>query len=399
MSAKWRTVPLGEVLKLRRLPVVIEDDHDYQQVTVRIRGRGLTCRGVVSGGSIATKRQFSVSPGQLVVSKIDARNGAFGLVPAALEGALISGDFLAFDVADEICSSQYLDMYVRRPSFWDECMLVSEGSTNRVRLVPEEFLELEVDLPRPAEQDRIVEAVSRVEDTLSAHARRAAAARCLHSVARERLIEGADCERIPLAEVVLSVKGGRSPRCLDRPPAPGEWGVLKVSAIRDGQFRPGEAKALPAGMKPGSDSVQRNDLLYSRANTASLVGAMCQVERDYPRLILSDKTIKIVVDPERLDPGFLVEAIGASGPREHIEMMAGGTSESMKNISQDAFLATEVAKPPLEEQGNITRALQLLRSVVTAAESEVEHLHRLRQALTEELVTGTREVPLILPAA
>ena len=32
------------------------------------------------------------------MSKIDARNGAYGIVPAELEGAIVTNDFPVFDV-------------------------------------------------------------------------------------------------------------------------------------------------------------------------------------------------------------------------------------------------------------------------------------------------------------
>lgn len=391
MNGEWRTVRLGDVLTLQRRPVAIEDDRQYQQVTVRIRGRGLASRGVVAGSRIATKRQFEVSTGQLVTSKIDARNGGFGLVPPELDGAIVSGDFLAFEVDEASCLAEYLDLYVRRPSFWEECELVSEGSTNRVRLVPEQFLDLEVELPSLQEQRAIVESVATTDRAISAYERLAGAARRVHLRAREELIEAPDFDHVPLAELVTAIKGGKSPKCLDRPPRDGEYGVLKVSAIRDGEFRPEEAKALPEGVEPAAPSVGAGDLLYSRANTAALVGAMCRARQDYPRLLLCDKTMRVTVSADVVDPDYLIEAVGTSPAREHIEVMAGGTSESMKNISQDAYLQTEVALPSLHEQRRIATALGALRQSATAAHRHHQRLLRVRAAFVDELVGGERD--------
>src|SRR4051794_34172843 len=125
MAADWQTYSLGDVLTPEKRSVTIEDDKTYEQVTVRIKGNGLTSRGVLSGREIGTKKQFEVSTGDLLVSKIDARNGGLGFVPAELDGAVVTSDFPAYAVDEHTCTRSYLDLYVRRQLFWDECLLVS----------------------------------------------------------------------------------------------------------------------------------------------------------------------------------------------------------------------------------------------------------------------------------
>lgn len=389
----WTEVALGDILSLARRPVPIEDNKEYEQVTVRIKGRGLDSRGVVRGSDIATKRQFQVRSGDLLVSKIDARNGGLGLVPDRLDRAIVSGDFPAYTVDASICLPEYLDMYVKRPVFWDECLLVSEGSTNRVRLVPDQFLELVVQLPALDIQRRSVEAVGRL--IAGGHAMRQLeiAARRAHAVARVELIDGTDDRPVQLADVVVSVAGGKSPKCLDRPPADGEFGVLKVSSIRDGEFFPDEAKTLPKDVQPWKLTVRAGDLLYSRANTSALVGAMCRVRSAAPHLLLCDKTMRVEIDDEQIDPDYLVEAMGIPSVRDHIEAMAGGTSESMKNISQASYLEAEIPLPDLANQRRLASQLCGLRELARSAAQRAELLSTLTAALIEDLVTGVRQPP------
>ena len=42
------------------------------------------------------------------MSKIDARNGAFGIVPPEADGAIITGNFWVYDVNPEIANIDYL---------------------------------------------------------------------------------------------------------------------------------------------------------------------------------------------------------------------------------------------------------------------------------------------------
>src|SRR3954447_14932463 len=102
-ASAWRAVPLGEFLTAAPRIVTVEDDKNYEQVTVRIKGRGLTSRGIVPGIAIATKKQYEVRAGDLLVSKIDARNGGLGLVPPELDDAIVSSDFPAYVIHEEVC--------------------------------------------------------------------------------------------------------------------------------------------------------------------------------------------------------------------------------------------------------------------------------------------------------
>lgn len=394
MTDGWRAVNLGHVIAESREKVRVECDTEYPLAGVLGFGRGMLFRDPVRGSDISAQHLYRIRAGQVIYSRLKAFEGAFALVPARAEGRFVSNEFPTFDVDESLVAPDYLALILRRPRVWQELESGSEGmGARRERLQPSDFLELEFDLPPLDDQRRITAAVAIAERAFQAHERKARAARRTHATARQELIEGPDFDRVSLEDVVVAVKGGKSPQCLNRPPTQGEYGVLKVSSIRDGHFRPDEAKALPAGVTPAADSVRKGDLLYSRANTVTLVGAMCRVDRDYPNLLLCDKTMRVTLNTELAEPDYIVEAVATSVAREHIETLAGGTSESMKNISQEAFLATEVALPPVADQRRIACVLRTLRHAGTAADRRRLGIARLRQALVEELVAGVLEAP------
>ena len=84
----FREVPIR--LFLRKSDSWIEPvpDETYKQITVRLWGKGLNLRGKIYGSQIEATRQIRVKAGQFLVSRIDARHGAFGIVPPTLDGAL-----------------------------------------------------------------------------------------------------------------------------------------------------------------------------------------------------------------------------------------------------------------------------------------------------------------------
>jgi type I restriction enzyme S subunit len=132
MKKTWPMVRLGDVLKRVKDEVNVEDDETYTRLTIRMNGNGIVQRDEVHGHEIGTKRQFIARAGQLVLSKIDARNGAFGVLPPECDKAIITGNFWAFDADKERLLAPYFDYLTKTPLFVDFCVRASEGTTNRL---------------------------------------------------------------------------------------------------------------------------------------------------------------------------------------------------------------------------------------------------------------------------
>lgn len=155
--SNWPMVPLGQVLTKSTEQVEIVPDKIFSEVTVRLWGKGVDLRREVTGAEIKADRRFIVSPGQFIVSRIDARNGAFGLIPETLAGAIVSNDFPVFNANPKRLAPTFLNWLSKTSAFVDLCRRASEGTTNRVRLKENLFLQMEIPLPPIAEQQKIVE--------------------------------------------------------------------------------------------------------------------------------------------------------------------------------------------------------------------------------------------------
>ena len=157
-------------------------------------------------------------------------------------------------------------------------------------------------------------------------------------------------EQISLGEVVLAIEAGKSFQTGERIARDDELGVLKVSAVTWSAFRPEEAKSVVGYEPDESHRVRREDLLISRANTKELVGAVVLVGKDYPHRLLSDKTLRLVVDTDRADKSYLLYALRSTAARKHIERFATGTSDSMRNIAQGVITSIPITLPHIDEQ-------------------------------------------------
>ncbi|MCO7185048.1 restriction endonuclease subunit S [Tenacibaculum sp. XPcli2-G] len=140
-------VAIGKFLKRNKTNILIENDKTYKRVTIKTNKGGVFLRDVVKGDKIGTKKQFKVKSGQFIVSKIDARNGAFGVVTNEVDGAIITGNFWTFDVDYNLINPHYLSLITTTPEFIRFCEKSSTGTTNRHYLQQDLFLEVQIPLP------------------------------------------------------------------------------------------------------------------------------------------------------------------------------------------------------------------------------------------------------------
>ena len=159
-TKKYPMAKIGAFLVKSKDIIEVEDDVEYKQVTIKINNGGVVPRyngETILGSKIGTKRQHVVHAGQFIMSKIDARNGAYGIVPAELEGAIVTNDFPVFDVDTENIIPQFLVLVSTTERFIDFARKCSSGTTNRKRIDIDAFLNQKIPLPSIEEQKLILD--------------------------------------------------------------------------------------------------------------------------------------------------------------------------------------------------------------------------------------------------
>jgi type I restriction enzyme S subunit len=196
-----------------------------------------------------------------------------------------------------------------------------------------------------------------------------------------------------LDELLLRIDAGRSPKAHGRPATSTEQGVLKVSAVSWEEFDPSENKALLDGEQIGdTPTVRSGDLLISRANTVQLVGAVVLVEQDHTNLMLSDKTLRLVPASSEFPPELLLHALRTHEVRAEFEDDATGTSDSMRNLTQDKIRAALIPLPPAAEAAVLVRILSAAtrtrRSIDRQRFDLVASMSRLERATLAKAFSG-----------
>ncbi len=243
---------------------------------------------------------------------------------------------------------------------------------------------VKIPLPPLAEQRRIAEVLDRAE---ALRAKRRAALAHLDTLTQSLFLDlfgdpVANDRNWPINSVgdfVAGFESGKSIVADDEDDTTSPYRVLKVSAVTSLDYRPEQSKALPPDYEPpASHIVRAGDLLFSRANTAELIGATAYVFKTPPNLLLPDKLWRFVWHQEpRADPHFVRYLFRQPKFRREVAQRASGTSGSMKNISQDKVLTIRTGLPPLDLQREFARrvsAVEKLKAAQRAALAELDAL-------------------------
>ena len=128
---------------------------------------------------------FAAYPGDIVFSKIDARNGAIGVLQETIAKAVVTSEFPIFVPAPERLDGEFVKLVLRTGSFLAALHAKASGTSGRKRITPEGTL--------------------------------------------RRTVEGCTAQTSPyptvqLRDVIADLVVGWSPRCLNRPAHGNEWG-------------------------------------------------------------------------------------------------------------------------------------------------------------------------------
>lgn len=181
MSTPWPMVRLGDVVTHRKQFVQIDDLTEYKRCRVQLHAQGIVLRDRVPGAEIKTKSQQVCRAGDFLVAEIDAKMGGFGIVPEALDGAIVSSHYFLFEVDQRKLDRAFLGWYCKTPAFREQ--VNAQGTTNYAAIRPSHVLNYTIPLPSLIEQRRIVARLDAMAERIEkANAIRHQCATVLHGV-------------------------------------------------------------------------------------------------------------------------------------------------------------------------------------------------------------------------
>lgn len=196
-----------------------------------------------------------------------------------------------------------------------------------------------------------------------------------------------------VGDLLIGLESGVSVNGEDRHAQPGEKSVLKVSAVSYGFFDSKASKVIDkAEISRAKTKPRAGQIIVSRSNTESLVGASAYVDKDYQDLFLPDKLWQTVPKPDA-NMKWLSYVLASEHVRYTLSKLATGTSGSMKNITKGEFLTLKILIPPLPEQKKIAQALSTWDKAIMATEQLLANSHQQKKVLRQQLLTGKARFP------
>jgi restriction endonuclease S subunit len=152
--SEYKAVKIGDFLKRIKRSIVLENKKEYKLVTVKLHHKGVALRELKKGCNIGSK-MYEVKSGDFILSGIDARNGAFGIVGDELDGAIVTNDFWYFELNDKLIHKHFFLELTSIKWFDEICRLGSDGTTQRIRLQKDRFFNQNIYLPTIEKQKEL----------------------------------------------------------------------------------------------------------------------------------------------------------------------------------------------------------------------------------------------------
>lgn len=167
-----------------------------------------------------------------------------------------------------------------------------------------------------------------------------------------------------LGEILYSLpRNGFSPRGVEKIT---DLKVLTLSATTQGILDLSKFKYINDDIEKDSYlRLHKNDILIQRSNSLDYVGVSCLFDCEDTKYIYPDLMIKIRVI-EFVSSEYILNVLLSPFVRQYFRNEAGGTSDTMKKITQNIVSNTLIPLPPLAEQQRIVARIKELFALVDA---------------------------------
>jgi type I restriction enzyme S subunit len=269
--------------------------------------------------------------------------------------------------------------------FVELCRKASEGTTNRVRLQEDRFLNLQISLPPLPEQRRIVarieELAAKISEARGLREKSGQEVEVLVSGVTSMLVDDAGWPNQPLGNVLTeSPRNGLSPK---RDVESGGRGMLRINAVSSSPNRFVDLTALKMVEVQEEEAapfeLHYDDIFIVRYNgDINRVAKAAIYKGGEPKgIIFPDKLMRLRTDHSKMLPDFLVYALGSRSVRQQIEQF-GKTTAGNIGISGSNAKTVQVPVPPIQDQRRIVAELDAIQSKVDALKKfQAETAHEL----------------------
>ena len=168
----WASKKIGQWLKLAERSIVLQDEEEYQLVTIRRGFGGVDSRGSFLGKNVLVKNYFIVKTGDFIISKRQIAHGACGIVPPELDGAVVSNEYNVF-LPQDGTNIQMFNLMMQLPHYKRLFYLMSDGvHIEKLLFKTQDWMKRTLAMPLLKEQKRIAEILATQDKAIELQARK-----------------------------------------------------------------------------------------------------------------------------------------------------------------------------------------------------------------------------------
>jgi type I restriction enzyme S subunit len=388
-KCEWKPWKIGDFLTEKYRPIIIEDEKEYQLITVKRRNEGIVSRGYLKGKNILVKNYFEVERGDFIISKRQIIHGASGIVPQILHGAVVSNEYLVA-ISNEIISAEYLALISKLPEMYKQYFLSSFGvDLEKMVFDVKDWKKRRVTIPGINEQKRITGFFQNLDKLIVEHQQKHTKMKTLKQAMLDKMFpkkgqlvpeirfKGYIDEWLPFAfKSLADLKRGLtySPSYLTNNTG---VKVLRSSNIRDGQFIQKDDDVYVKEEAINIDFIKEHDILITAANGSSkLVGKHAIINK------LDCKAVHggFMLLASTKYPFFLNAYMDTEWYNKFVNQYTAGGGGSIGNLNKKELEEQIVLAPTEDERNRIGEYFKNLDDIIRNHEQQLAKLQNIRRA-------------------
>ena len=417
--------PVGSVLRLRK-ESVNRTKHAFSELQpITIHFDGSVDRRVVDGNREYSMDLFFAHSGDIVVAKIDLKNGAVGIVPD-WTNVVVTGHFAVYEPDRTKIAPEYFERIIQAPFFKAYLWRNKVGAEGRKEVKLDFFEAVNIPIPPLATQRAILGRWQKARQTVASAEERVREIEIeiesqffvdlglktqtdeesptafavqwsdflRWSVSyNQTALTGMDITRgrfpvVPLGSLLDLVQYGTSEKANTR----GQGvPVIRMNNIVDGDLSLESLKHIELREKDIRVlELCDGDILFNRTNSKELVGK-CAVFGESGQYVFASYLIRERTDPNRAIPDYVVWALNSPIGRQQINAMSRQII-GQANVNSGELRSLQVPLPPLDVQRRIMDKVADGRSRIAREREIARAVGRQIEADMEAYLLGTKKV-------
>lgn len=386
---EWPSSAIGPHVERRVEPVVLDASSEYRSLGIRYQS-GVYVRDVKRGAAIRTK-MYRVRGGDFIYCILDTQRGPFDIVPAEMDGALVTNKFPTYQVRSSLVP-EYLLLAFKGQATRDAIGKARIGSEGRSEWKPEQFEAHVIPLPPRPVQLRIVEVLDAVDATVAATAQEAQRLADVLRIRRAALVNAEESAQV-VASKAFDIRLGRQ-RSPQRATGPSMTPYLRSANVGYDRLRLDDVMSMDFDERERERyALMDGDVLVSEGSAgADAVGmpAAWHGEIDGPVCFQNTLLRYRAVDNVTISEFVRHWCLWAYESGTFRDTAPAGVN--IKHIGDTRAKKMPVRLPTVQEQEHIVAELEPLSLAVASLRTEEASLRVARAALLDALLTRKIEI-------